>query len=490
MSLVDEDRILEDILTGYLTPAHMALKTDPSWVLHPHLMMLNERITEAFSTPDTFLVIELPVRHGKSELTTVNGSAWAIATWPDEPFMLATHTDALTRRFGRQIRGRIRQVGPALGLVLSRESNSNSEFQFMGKLKPSFIGISVGGTPTGSGGQRILVDDPIRDYRAVSTLEGRDQMWDWFRETLRSRLGPGGSMVIVMSRWHKDDIIGRIFDPAYGTGDPWQRLHLPAIAQENDPLGRAPGEPLAPGMGWTREALERIKRSVSTRIWSANYQCDPQVSEGQMFRRDKWGYTPAVPAGSRMVRWWDQAATSKEDGGIARTAGVLLAMTPNDDMIVVDVVTGLWNSAERREMQRATAIRDRQQWSTVAAAGVTQGAEQEPGSGGKDQAQLFKTVVMAGIPAVTETTGGVSKEIRAETWSAQQLGDRVSILAPDGIAPRWASDFIDEHAEFPAGTLKDQVDAASHGYNWLALKATVASSSIKRGASRRDLRRR
>lgn len=458
------------------TPGDVALLGIPRWYPHRHLIHLNIALTRALAVPNSFLVIEAPVRHGKSRLVTEAGSAWAMLRWPDQPVLLGCHTDGLARRFGRSARRIVRALGPDLGLAVSPHSHSASEFDLVGHPDGGFKAVGVGSTPTGSGGQRIFVDDPVRHLKQLRTIEQRDELWEWLTGTMRTRLHAGGSMVLVMSRWHEDDPVGRIFSAEYGTGDPWQRVTLPAVARADDPMGREPGEALAPEMGYTAEVLAQTRETVGPRIWGANYDQHPQTPEGRMFRPERWGFTAAVPAGSSMVRWWDNAATRGGSG--AFTAGVLLALTPTREWVVVDVYRERVGSADRRAAQRTTAIADNARWGRIAAGGrVLAGAEQEPGSGGKDQAELFVTDVMQGLPAVAETTGGQSKEVRAELWAAQQGAGRVAILTdPAGVPPEWASRFIAEHTDFPLGATKDQVDAASHASTWLALRAPRGST--------------
>ena len=462
-------------LDPFPTPADVAMLGIEGWVPHPWLQHLNVPLTETLAVPGRALVVEAPVRHGKSQLVTVAGISWSMLRWPNDPVILGCHTDGLVKKFGRDVRRVVRKLGPEIGVHLDPSSSSASEFGLRGYDNGGFLGVGTGSTPTGRGALRMFIDDPIKHLKQLRTRQQRDEVWEWFTQTMRTRLQAGGSMVIVMSRWHEDDLVGRIFDPAYGTGDHWDRVTLPALAKPADPLGRQPGEPLCPELGFTVGELEKIRVTVGPRIWGANFDQSPQVQEGRLFDPSKWQSALVVPAGSTMVRWWDNAGT--KDAG-AYTAGVLLALTPDRRWIVVDVWRGRVGAAERRQKQRELAIADNARWGSVAAGGrVTAGAEQEPGSGGKEQAELFVEDVMLGLPAVTDTTSGLSKELRAETWAAQQNAGRAGILLQDGSYPEWARAFITEHSEFPLGAYKDQVDAVSHAHNWLALRASKGRTS-------------
>ena len=224
----------------------------------------------------------------------------------------------------------------------------------------------------------------------------------------------------------------------------------------------------------------------------------PQTSKTRKFKREHWTTTTVIPAGSVMVRWWDNAATKGGTG--AYTAGVLIAYPPDGRPIVCDVVRQRLSSSERIAVQREVGLEDQYKWGRFAVNGrVTQGAEQEPGSGGKDQAEIFTTEVMAGIPAVTETTGGQSKEVRADTWAAQQGSGRCRILydtdpgTGEAIAPEWErcdggpGAYIGEHYDFPRGGTKDMVDASAHAYNWAVLRAPKGTTASGLGKVRRKL---
>lgn len=460
----------------YPTPGDVAMHALQGWKPYPWLVHLNAAITHTLATPGACLVVEAPVRHGKSMLTTEAGIAYSLLRWPADPVLLGCHTAQLANKFGRSVRRIVRRIGPELGIRIDPESSAQARFGLVGYDLGGFLALPVGASPTGHGAKRMFIDDPIKAMKQVETKEQRDDIWEWFSGTMRTRLHAGGSIVVVMARWHPDDIIGRIFDPAYGTGDDWTRFTVPAIARENDPVGRAPGEPLCPELGYTKAELARIKRSVPTRVWGANYDQNPTQSAGTLFDPSMWRTTRIVPAGSTMVRWWDNAATRNAG---AYTASVLLALTPQRRWVVVDVWRAQVSSAERRAKQRELAIADNARWGRTAAGGrVTSGAEQEPGSGGKEQAELFREETMMGLPAVTEGTSGVSKEVRAETWAAQQTAGRVAILLnSDGSMPTWAADYLEEHKDFPLSTYKDQVDASAHAHNWAALKAPRGKSS-------------
>lgn len=468
--------------TDYLTPGDLVAAESDQWEPYRHLEVLNDELTTALTTPGDRLAVELPIRHGKSWLGTVGGCAWSLLNFPDEPVILACHTLGLARRFGRQIRTIVRHRGPEFGVYLDPASTAQAEFGLLGHPLGGFQAIGVGMTPTGTGARRLFIDDPVKDGREVRTPEQRAAMWEWYTEVLRGRVRPGGNIVLIMSRWNEDDLIGRLFSTTYATGETWRRLSIPALAVEGDLLGREPGEALCPELGYDVAELNRLALVLGPSTFAANFQGTPIAPAARMFKPENWQWCDAIPQGSVMVRWWDNAATRNAG---AYTAGVLMALCPDGTLIIVDVFRDRLASADRKAAQRETAILDSARWARFAAAGrVTQGAESEGGSGGKDQAELFVTDVMAGLPAVTEGTSGLGKEVRADTFASQQGARRVFLLRRGGRPQPWAQDYIIEHRDFPRGTYKDQVDASAHAANWLLLRSPKGSSGTSLGSAR------
>jgi predicted phage terminase large subunit-like protein len=252
----------------------------------------------------------------------------------------------------------------------------------------------------------------------------------------------------------------------------WTVLRLPALAETDeerqeankrtklrdvaDPLGRQPGEPLCPKR-FSRETLNELKSDVGSLAWAAEYQGVPVVLEGTMFKRENFEIVDTVPAGARRVRYWDKAGTQ---GGGAYSAGVLMAEL-DGIYYVEDVKRGQWSSANRKKIMLQTAELDR------ALGPVTIWTEQEPGSGGKESAEVTITD-LAGFDVHAETVTG-DKVVRATPYSAQVEGKNVRL-----VRGSWNNAYLDELTEFPNGTYKDQTDASGGAFNKL--------SARKRGA--------
>jgi predicted phage terminase large subunit-like protein len=262
-----------------------------------------------------------------------------------------------------------------------------------------------------------------------------------------------------MTRWHEDDLAGRIL--ASEDAPNWHVVNLPALAEENDALGRAPGQALWPSR-FDEDDLARIRMVLGTPSFAALYQQRPTPPEGGMFKRQWLEVVGVAPRNCQRVRYWDKAGTS---GNGAYSCGVLMAKDGNEQFYIEDVVRGQWSALERESIIRQTAEIDSTRFS-----GVTTWHEQEPGSGGKESAQAT-TRNLAGFVVRSETVTG-DKETRAMPFAAQCEALNVKLVKAE-----WNAAYLDELAGFPYGKYKDQVDASSGAFNKLAIGQRQRSRS-------------
>lgn len=407
----------------------------------PHVVYVRQQLDAVTSGTLKKLMIFMPPRHGKSELATIRYPAFRLELEPLR-IIVGAYNQTLADKFSRRTR---RIVEERVGLSSERYAVEEWETNNGGSLRA----VGVGGGITGQGGDLIVIDDPVKSREEADSLAYRDRVWDWYTNDLYTRQEPGCAIVLIMTRWHKDDLAGRIL--ASDDGPQWMVINLPAEAEENDPLGRSVGEALCPDR-FDLAKLADIKR-VMGRDYYALYQQRPQAREGGMFK-DHWlPLCEAVPAQAQRVRWWDRAATA---GAGDYTAGVLVAYA-DGAWFIEDVVRGQWSSGERDRIILNTAQKDRARYGNV----VKIWAEQEPGSSGKDKAVDF-VKMLAGFPVNAEPSTG-SKIARAEALSKQAEWGNVHVLRA-----AWTSAFLNEMTDFPTGGHDDQVDAAASAFNKLA----------------------
>ena len=387
------------------------------------------------------LMLFIPPRHGKSELVTIRYSLWRLIRDPQTRVIIGAYNQTLAEKFSRKIR---RLSTGRLALSDDRTAVQDWETTAGGGVRA----VGVGGGITGVGGDLIVIDDPVKSREEANSVTYRDKTWDWYTDDLYTRLEPGGAVILIMTRWHEDDLAGRILRSEDAPN--WTVIRFPALAEKDDPLGRSVGDALCPDR-YPREELLKIRTVQGGRSFSALYQQEPQEQEGDIFKRSWFGYERELPTGCRYVRYWDRAATA--DGGDF-TAGVLMAKTP-DFYVVVDVVRGQWSTYERDKKIRQTAEIDYQKYGNVRIVG-----EQEPGSSGVDAARAFVRLLDGFSVTVDRVTG--DKATRAEPLASQCEAGSVRLMVG-----AWNEEFLDELCSFPNGAHDDQVDGASGAYNKL-----------------------
>ena len=279
-------------------------------------------------------MIFAPPQHGKSELVSVRLPAFWLGRRPDDPVLLSSYAADLAYSKSRQARDIIESDAFRLlfpTVATSRDSRAVNQWQIAGR-RGYMKAVGVGGPVTGHGGPLGIIDDPFENWEQAQSLTHRNRVWDWYRGTFRTRIWENGAIVLIMTRWHEDDLAGRLLEQDAGG---WEVLRLPALAESQadrdahnvkmhlgaglpDPLGREPGAALCPKR-FSTVALLELKADVGSLVWSAEYQGAPTLPEGGMFKRHWLPIVDAAPAEGRAVRYWDKAGQA--DGGRLQRRG-------------------------------------------------------------------------------------------------------------------------------------------------------------------------
>lgn len=442
------------------------------WATARHFQLIEQACLDAIATGGR-LIISVSVRHGKSLFAARWLLAWYLGRNPDKRVLLATHEADLAKAHGRFVRDVLTEHGPdVFGVHVSPKSEAANRWDFAAPHEAGgMLTVGTGGAPIGRGGDLVVIDDPIPNFKAAMSAPFRQALHEWWTGTMVSRIEPGGAVIVIAARWHEDDLSGFLLanDP-----DEWTELRLPAIADRtDDPLGRAVGEPLWPER-YPLVELERRHRETALTlgefVWDGQFQQDPKAKVGGTFDARKWVEMDAFPDVDDKVRGWDLAAS---DGTGDWTVGVLIGRLPDSRPIVLDVVRGQWASHEMRARLVATAAAD--------GIGVRIELPQDPGQAGKDQAHQLVTL-LAGYAVHTEPQTG-SKEVRAAGLAAQQQAGNL-VLGPGA----WRATFTAELEGFPRATHDDQVDAAATAYNHLVKVPTEATATEYRRRALRGTR--
>jgi predicted phage terminase large subunit-like protein len=428
----------------------------PTWQWDvPHLRLVQQALARLTAGETGKLMLFLPPRHGKSELVTIRYPVWRLEREPATRVIVGAYNQGLAERFSRRAR---RIAADRLRLSDERATAADWETTAGGGVRA----VGVGSGVTGTGANLIIIDDPVKSREEANSPAYRERVWDWYTDDLYTRREPGAAMLLIQTRWHKDDLAGRIL--ASEDGPNWTVLSLPAEAEADDPLGRALGEPLWPER-FDSGALAGIRTVLGSWSYAALYQQRPMPAEGGMFQRHWFEVVAAVPFIAERVRYWDRASTAG-DGDY--TAGALLARD-GGLFYVEDVVRGQWSSGERDRVILATAERDAERYGP---AGVRIVGEQEPGSSGKDAAAAFARL-LAGYPVHSEPVSR-NKELRADPLVSQAEAGNVKVLRA-----AWNGAWFEELCSFPMGQHDDQVDATAGAFNRLTRRSSWAGRSYQ-----------
>lgn len=234
-----------------------------------HLDFLSLELATAAMTPGARIMVHAPPRHGKSDLISKWFPLWCLEHWPHKRVILCAYSDTFASRWGRRVRNEAAEYKDQLTVRISQDSKANDDWETTegGGMKTA----GVGGPITGRGGDIMIVDDPIKNWEEAGSSNRRDTVGDWWDTTFLTRLEPGGIVVLDMTRWHEDDLAGRIIESTEGKD--WKVINLLAEAEEGDILGRAVGDPLWPER-YGREDLAKVKRR-SNYVWESMYQQRP-----------------------------------------------------------------------------------------------------------------------------------------------------------------------------------------------------------------------
>jgi predicted phage terminase large subunit-like protein len=415
-------------------------------VLARHHRLLVSKLQDIAEGRSDRLMVQMPPGSAKSTYCSVIFPAYFLSRHAGSQVVATAHTASLANHFGRRARRVIYDYGDLLGLKIANESRAAGDFMLTDG--GAYFAAGVHGPITGRRADLVMIDDPIKSWADAESPVFRDALHDWYRAELLARLKPKGRIVFVMTRWHEDDLAGRLM----AGSDQWEILTLPALAEAGDALGRKVGEALWPE--WQdAEAINRVRGEVGERSFAAMYQQRPRPPESLMFDVAKIGVIDTLPEILRSVRAWDLAATVAAPGRDPDyTVGLRLGLTAERNLVVQDVIRLRANAGDVTKTIVQTASRDGR--STLV------GLPKDPGQAGTAQVD-YLSGLLKGYPTRSSAETG-SKVVRAMPAAAQIDQGKVLVLA----AP-WNENFIRELEAFPHSRKDDQVDALSRAVSLL-----------------------
>lgn len=465
------------------------------WLLSDHLIYVCTEIERfIYNTtghPYDILILQMPPQHGKSMSTTETLPSWFLGKWPQKKVIEVSYNETFAQKFGRRNREKIREYGQDLfNIALSKNKDSNEEFELDNNIG-GMISRGIMSGVTGNPANLIIIDDPIKNREEADSETTREKHWDEWQNSIKTRLAAGGKVIVIMTRWHEDDLAGRIIANEKNV----TVINLPCEAEENDPLGRSIGDALFPEIGKDKKWLTEFKDGYlrdpnggGQRAWLALYQGRPSAQEGNMLKRHWWNYwkpkdvnlppvTLKMPDGTLihkeaielpdnfdlMLQSWDM--TFKDSDGTDFVAGGIWAAN-YARIFFLDCLYERLDFVKTIEAVLAMT----QKWPKA----ITKLIEDK--ANGPAVISMLRQKVPGLIPIQPEG----SKTSRASAVSPLiEAGD---VYIPHPMIAPWVNKFVDQCASFPNAANDDYVDQMSQALNRLMFTILGGGSVFEPGA--------
>jgi predicted phage terminase large subunit-like protein len=424
-----------------------------------HHRLILEKLDRVSRTPNGRMMIFMPPGSAKSTYASVVFPAQFLGRKAGNKIILASYASELAEKMGRRTRQILKQprYKQIFGTELSPDRSAVHNFTLLSGSEYMSGGLLSG--ITGNRAHGLIVDDPVKGRAEAESKVEREKTWNAFIDDAMTRLMPGGWVCIIQTRWHEDDLSGRLLPDGWAgesglirckDGKDWEVLCIQARCEvDGDPLGRKHGEYLWP-QWFTREHWSQFE--AQPRTWNSLFQQRPTTPDGDLFKPAKIQVIDAVPAGTRFVRGWDLGATEDRSGD--PTVGALLGKTPDGRFVIADIQRDWLGPHERDHLIRSMTSQD--------GMAVKQSLPQDPGQAGKTQVK-YLAGQLAGYPVHTSTESG-DKVTRADPFAGQVNAGNVCM-----VRAAWNAELLEELRGFPAAKHDDQVDALSRAFAVLAV---------------------
>lgn len=427
---------------------------------------LTERVQDFLNNetghPYDILILSCPPQHGKSLTITETLPSFYLGRNPDKRVIEVSYSEEFAKKFGRRNKQKLSQFGQYLfDVKLADSPNSATEFEITGH-RGGMISRGVGSALTGNPADLIIIDDPIKNSQEAYSETYRENLWENWLTAIRSRLSAGAKVILIMTRWHEDDLAGRMIEHEPNV----TVINIPCEAEENDLLGRDVGEALCPEIGKGDEWLEQFKAGFLTkegsRAWNSLYQGRPTATEGNLIKREWWKFYDVLPAD---IPVWclsvDATFKEKDDSDFVSITlwgkegnSIYLIDEIHEHLDFTGTISAIENMRVRYPKISMVLIEDKANGSAIIS---------------------VLRRYMLGIIAI-EPIGGKVSRANAVT---------PAIEAGNVYLPRYApftQDFITECAVFPNGKYDDRVDSMSQALSRLIFfKADVRKEDPKEG---------
>lgn len=424
----------------------------PSFIEGQHHKIMADLFDDVVEGRKRRVIINIAPRHTKSEFASIHLPAYFLGRYPDKKIIMASHTSELAVGFGRKVRSLVdRKDFQELFPGVSLSQDSKAAGRWATSRGGEYFAVGVGGALAGKGADLCIIDDPHSEQDAIIgeyNPEVYQKVMEWYEGGPRQRLQPGGSIIVVMTRWSLRDLTGQLVKKEMNSssGDKWEIIELPAIFPDT-------GNPLWPEY-WSLEELLRTKNSIPISKWNAQYMQRPTSEEGALIKREYWqdwpGKTP--PKCDIVVQAWDTAFTTgtRADYSACTTWGIFFNEETNKNAIILlDAIRGKWEFPGLK--REALKHYEKHEPDICLVEGRAAG---QP---------LIYELRQMGIPIQEVTAGrGSSTQSNDKISRVNSVTDMfasMNVFAPKD--KRWAQEVIEECAAFPAGEHDDFVDTVT-----------------------------
>lgn len=437
---------------------------DPSYRpgrVHKHLA---KRLMRCSNKSDMVrLIVGMPPQHGKSRLISQLLCAWLLGVVPNIKIACASFASGRSDDNSRKTRDICRD--PLYKLIFPQtvlRDDSQAVGMWETKNGGYYRAVGITGTLTGIPADLIIIDDPLKDAEEATSTGTLDKIFDWYITVARTRLSPTGKIIINMTRWATEDLVGKVLNPdtrkmlaTLGLDEDWENLKYTAEAEENDILGRKVGEWLWPEKYGATFYL--MQKALSPFWWSAQYQQNPTIKGGNFVKIDNFDIVDTAPALICTTRFWDLACGVEKQNDF--TAGILGGLDKNGDFYILHCHNSKQEWGASADIIKQLAIKDRVPVGVEAVAGFLIAYQQLRDA-------------LAGVCEVYKATPQGSKESKTTGWISLLSARRVHL-----VRGSWNFAFLAQMGEFPKGKHDDIVDAVSGCYNRLKNRSSVTSAS-------------
>ena len=426
-----------------------------------HIQDIAKKLEDVESGKLKRLMILEPPRHGKSMLASQLFPCWVLGRNPKTEIVQTSYSASMALEQSRKARdffceGAVTELFPKVRHQPARagqmkipvERQAAHEWGTMQKGR--YYAVGVGGALTGRGADIAIIDDPVKNQEDASSERIREKTWEWYTTTLYTRLSPNGAIVIIMTRWHVDDLVGRLLEKSKkDKGDQWEVLSMPAISGKKKALWPE---------HWGMNKLDKIRMALGARQFQSLYQQSPTIQEGNLFNITNIQVHSDLKAfpNTQFIRFWDLASSDKQriKDSPDFTVGTLLGVTITGlvpTVWIADVVYGQWSAPKRDKKIIVTTEKDGPYIPVVF----------EQVGAYKDTVTRMQMKIGKSRKVYGATVSG-DKVYRAEPWEPVFESGNMHI-----VKAKWNKFWLDHFLHFPYGVHDDAVDSLSGGFEFL-----------------------